>query len=90
MHVCAYSNARHLSMDATAPQSVRLSDGNSGRLEVLVDSSWSAVCDGDFDDNAAKVVCRQLGRAVGSPLYYAKSGSYSDVSGECSTSAVSG
>ncbi|KAI4794020.1 hypothetical protein KUCAC02_032333 [Chaenocephalus aceratus] len=50
-----------------AQDSVRLVNGTSlcsGRLEVksnLSDPSWSSVCEADFDQQDAQVVCRQLG-----------------------------
>ena len=33
----------------------------SGRLEVFFQGRWGTVCDDDFNNNAARVVCRQLG-----------------------------
>ena len=47
-----------------SPDSVRLVNGNSlcsGRLEVRFEQSWSSVCEADFDQQDAEVVCRELG-----------------------------
>ncbi|XP_067345081.1 cartilage matrix protein-like [Channa argus] len=44
--------------------SVRLVNGTSlcsGRLEVKSNQSWSLVCEADFDQPDAEVVCRELG-----------------------------
>lgn len=45
-------------------QEIRLvgGDTNSGRVEVLYHGQWGTVCDDHFNNNAAKVVCRMLGK----------------------------
>lgn len=42
---------------------LRLVNGGvgSGRLEVKIGGIWGTVCDDDFNMDAARVVCRQLG-----------------------------
>ena len=53
------------------PESVRLVNGTglcSGRVEVKSDQSWVSVCEGDFDQQDAEVVCRELGCGAPSVL----------------------
>uniref|UniRef100_G3PJF6 SRCR domain-containing protein n=1 Tax=Gasterosteus aculeatus aculeatus TaxID=481459 RepID=G3PJF6_GASAC len=74
---CLSSAYRVLSfMEINCSESVRLVNGTSlcsGRLEVKSDQSdqsnqsWSSVCDKDFDQQDAEVVCRELG--CGAPSF---------------------
>uniref|UniRef100_A0A669C4M7 SRCR domain-containing protein n=1 Tax=Oreochromis niloticus TaxID=8128 RepID=A0A669C4M7_ORENI len=57
------------SLYLTCSDSVRLLNGSSlcsGRLEVKSNQRWSSVCEADFDQQDAEVVCRELG--CGPPL----------------------
>ncbi|XP_032363483.1 scavenger receptor cysteine-rich type 1 protein M130-like [Etheostoma spectabile] len=69
-------NTKFLSsfLNLTCTDSVRLVEGTSlcsGRLEVKSDQStqtWSSVCEQDFDQQDAEVVCRELGCGAPSVL----------------------
>lgn len=45
---------------------IRLAGGgqDAGRVEVFFFGKWGTVCDDNFDNNAAKVVCRMLGKST--------------------------
>ena len=43
---------------------LRLVGGHSsteGRVEICIYNAWRTICDDGWDDDNAKVVCRQLG-----------------------------
>ncbi|XP_032363490.1 scavenger receptor cysteine-rich type 1 protein M130 [Etheostoma spectabile] len=71
---CATSESSIYSLNLTCSDSVRLVEGTSlcsGRLEVKSDQStqrWSSVCEQDFDQQDAEVVCRELGCGAPSVL----------------------
>ncbi|XP_032364822.1 scavenger receptor cysteine-rich type 1 protein M130, partial [Etheostoma spectabile] len=71
---CAESYSSSSFLNLTCSDSVRLVDGTSlcsGRLEVKTNQStqtWSSVCEQDFDQQDAEVVCRELGCGAPSVL----------------------
>ncbi|XP_034073824.1 antigen WC1.1-like [Gymnodraco acuticeps] len=71
---CAAPSSSKYILNLTCSDSVRLLGGTglcSGRLEVNSDPSdpsWSSVCEADFDQQDAQVVCRQLGCGAPSVL----------------------
>ncbi|XP_067440067.1 CD5 antigen-like isoform X2 [Thunnus thynnus] len=68
---CASSSSSSSIVELTCSDSVRLVNGTSlcsGRLEVKPEQSWSSVCEADFDQQDAEVVCRELGCGAPSVL----------------------
>ncbi|KAM6906729.1 scavenger receptor cysteine-rich type 1 protein M130-like [Lycodopsis pacificus] len=71
---CVTSDSSSSIMDLTCSDSVRLVNATSlcsGRLEVKSNQSnqwWSSVCEDDFDQQDAEVVCRELGCGAPSVL----------------------
>ena len=50
---------------------VRLEDGNSfyeGRVEVCFEDHWATICDHQWNEEDAEVVCRQLGHSGGTTV----------------------
>ncbi|XP_027145741.1 scavenger receptor cysteine-rich type 1 protein M130 [Larimichthys crocea] len=74
MKGCSSPGSSSFVLDLSCSDSVRLVNGNSlcsGRLEVKSDHSnqlWSSVCEDDFDQQDADVVCRELGCGAPSVL----------------------
>ncbi|KAL3968213.1 chondroitin 6-sulfotransferase 7 [Sarotherodon galilaeus] len=61
---CASADRSSSTLDITCSDSVRLLNGSSlcsGRLQVKSNQRWSSVCEDDFDQQDAEVVCRELG-----------------------------
>ncbi|XP_067433201.1 scavenger receptor cysteine-rich type 1 protein M130-like [Thunnus thynnus] len=68
---CASSDSSSFIMEVTCSDAVRLVNGTSlcsGRLELKSEQSWSSVCEADFDQQDAEVVCRELGCGAPSVL----------------------
>ena len=53
-----------ISIQCSSDGDVRLVNGTTlqeGRLEICLNSNWSTVCDDNWDNRDARVVCRGLG-----------------------------
>ncbi|XP_051250659.1 collagen alpha-4(VI) chain-like [Dicentrarchus labrax] len=74
MRECVSSDSSLCILGITCSDSLRLVNGSSlcsGRLEVKSNQSnqwWSSVCEDDFDQQDAEVVCRELGCGAPSVL----------------------
>ncbi|XP_071484721.1 scavenger receptor cysteine-rich domain-containing protein DMBT1-like [Diadema antillarum] len=67
----------------STPISIRLVGGSSyyeGRVEINYNGDWGTVCDGNWDDDDARVVCRQLGYST-SYARAVRGGTYGEGSG---------
>ncbi|KAJ8040920.1 Deleted in malignant brain tumors 1 protein [Holothuria leucospilota] len=63
-HNCGHHEDAGVSCGSSYP--IRLAGGKSdrqGRVEIQVDNVWGTICDDNFDDKEADVICRQLGYA---------------------------
>ncbi|CAM1310968.1 SCRASP1 (predicted) [Pycnogonum litorale] len=68
-------NSDELYDNCIEPLSVRLvGKGNSGRVELKRYGIWGTVCDDEFDNSDASVVCKMLGYK--GPSFVLKEGSY--------------
>lgn len=59
-----YFNKMERSIISKKGLTIRLMDGydeSEGRVEVLIDNQWGTVCDDNWGQNEATIVCRSLG-----------------------------
>uniref|UniRef100_A0A671TTP2 SRCR domain-containing protein n=1 Tax=Sparus aurata TaxID=8175 RepID=A0A671TTP2_SPAAU len=71
LHDCVSTTKDTNNFHLEVKYSIRLVNGNSlcsGRLEVKSNQRWSSVCEDDFDQQDAEVVCRELGCGAPSVL----------------------
>ncbi|CAE1178035.1 DMBT1 [Acanthosepion pharaonis] len=51
--------------DSVIIQLVGSNDGSAGRVEIFYQEQWGTVCDDQWDNNDARVICRMLGFSDG-------------------------
>ena len=64
LHIINFVNLLCCLVEPIVNGTLRLTGSDSpyeGRVEVFINEQWGAVCDDEWDDSVASVVCKQLG-----------------------------